>query len=605
MEIKSKEINNYFYGDFIKKERIKLGLSQKDLALKLSLSFQAISKYERGEVNIDISLIGKLSKIFHIDVESFIKKEEKWNNDLSINYEFNEKRFAYSLKYLREKHMISQKDLAKEVNISQFRINKIENSTSLIRLDEFIKLANYFNIDISHFYYGLNGNNKELNNNSNNINGDNNNNNINKDTINNTNIPIKLPIYKKYPYLISLFSFLLIGLLLSSVILPTSIYLNNKNNNESYIKYIYEFNDDEIVIKGIDYLNSKNIDKLDSLYIPSIIDNYKVIGIKENSFNNLENIKNVVIEENIEYIEDYAFNNLVNLVNIYLPSSLSIYNNFAFNNIPNLKSIEVDENNPYFKSFNNDLYSKDLKRLYKVSLKDDDEEYEYNLLNGVEVISSNAFDSLANLVKINFSSSIKKVESNAFINLKDLKEVSFNEGLLFLDFASFLSCNNKDFDYIYLPSSLTTINEGNPFLHMPNLKNIEVDKYNKSFMMKDNLLLSKDLSSLYCYIENEYSLIKERIPSFINKIYSGSINSLSNVDSLVLPSSISLLDNYSIQNNTSLKSIYIEEGASNFLNEAITNCFNLSVYLEENSLPSSFSKDFYNGEIVYGVDIPY
>ncbi len=603
MEIKSKEINNYFYGDFIKKERIKLGLSQKDLALKLSLSFQAISKYEKGEVNIDISLIGKLSKIFHIDVESFIKKEEKWNNDLSIKYEFNEKRFAYSLKYLREKHMISQKDLAKEVDISQFRINKIENNTSLIRLDEFIKLANYFNIDISHFYYGINDKNNELNNSINSI--SNSNNIINKNTINNSNPPIKSPIYKKYPYLISLFSFLLIGLLLSSVILPTSIYLNNKNNNESYIKYSYEFNDDGIVIKGIDYLNSKNIDKLDSLYIPSFIDNYKVIGIKENSFTNLENIKNVVIEENIEYIEDYAFNNLVNLTSIYLPSSLSIYYNFAFNNIPNLKSIEVDENNPHFKSLNNDLYSKDLKRLYKVSLKKDNEEYEYNLLNGVEVISSNAFDSLANLVKINFSSSLKKVDSNAFMNLKDLKEVNFNEGLLFLDFASFLNCNNKDFDYIYLPSSLTTINEGNPFLHMPNLKNIEVDKYNKSFMMKDNLLLSKDLSSLYFYIENEYSLAKEKIPPFINTIYSGAINSLSNVDSLVLPSSISLLDNYSIQNNTSLKSIYIEEGASNFLNEAITNCFNLSVYLEENSLPSSFSKDFYNGEIVYGIDIPY
>lgn len=32
--------NDYFYGDFIKKERLKHGLSQKDLASSLSVSFK-------------------------------------------------------------------------------------------------------------------------------------------------------------------------------------------------------------------------------------------------------------------------------------------------------------------------------------------------------------------------------------------------------------------------------------------------------------------------------------------------------------------------------------------------------------------------------------
>ena len=127
--MKKENNNDYFYGDFIKKERLRLGLSQKDLALSLSVSFQAISKYEKGEIHLDISLISKLCNIFHIDLDSFINKKEEWNNDFSISHNFDSKKFAYTLIYLREKNMISQKSLANELNISPSRLNKIENVT--------------------------------------------------------------------------------------------------------------------------------------------------------------------------------------------------------------------------------------------------------------------------------------------------------------------------------------------------------------------------------------------------------------------------------------------------------------------------------------------
>ena len=96
------------------------------------------------------------------------------------------------------------------------------------------------------------------------------------------------------------------------------------------------------------------------------------------------------------------------------------------------------------------------------------------------------------------------------------------------------------------------------------------------------------------------------MPTFIETLTKGSINVLDdNINELVIPSNISYVDSFSIQNISSLDYIYIEEGSSNFKKNAITNMDKDTVVaLEESSLPSSFDESFYEGKVIYGVDIP-
>lgn len=66
------------FGSFIKKKRIEIGLTQKQLALKLYVSESTISKWEKNKARPDISMISELSNILHVsEHELLIASEDK------------------------------------------------------------------------------------------------------------------------------------------------------------------------------------------------------------------------------------------------------------------------------------------------------------------------------------------------------------------------------------------------------------------------------------------------------------------------------------------------------------------------------------------------
>lgn len=81
-------INNSDFGDKIKELRKKNNLTQKELADKLNVTYQAVSKWERGENYPDLIIIKEISKIFNIDINELmdleVNKENKNNNILIL-----------------------------------------------------------------------------------------------------------------------------------------------------------------------------------------------------------------------------------------------------------------------------------------------------------------------------------------------------------------------------------------------------------------------------------------------------------------------------------------------------------------------------------------
>lgn len=69
-------------GNRIKTEREKLSMSQDELAQKMDISRQAISKWETGSSYPDIEKILKLSEIFNLSLDELVKGDKNFQENL-------------------------------------------------------------------------------------------------------------------------------------------------------------------------------------------------------------------------------------------------------------------------------------------------------------------------------------------------------------------------------------------------------------------------------------------------------------------------------------------------------------------------------------------
>ena len=154
---------------------------------------------------------------------------------------------------------------------------------------------------------------------------------------------------------------------------------------------------------SISYLvNNDNSYKLIDLFggeIPSTLKTLKILGGTSINVGSLEGINSVE--------------------NIYIGSSISHIDEGAFIDGENITNILVDENNKYYKSISNVIYSKDDKLLlYYASRKTNEE---FNVSGNVLKIAKHAFKDNPFIKTINLNYGIKEIHFNAFHNLSNLK----------------------------------------------------------------------------------------------------------------------------------------------------------------------------------------
>lgn len=70
-------MNQEKIGQFIKNIRKENKLTQKELADKLGVTYQAVSKWENGKNVPDISIIKEMSKMFNVDIDEILDGEKK------------------------------------------------------------------------------------------------------------------------------------------------------------------------------------------------------------------------------------------------------------------------------------------------------------------------------------------------------------------------------------------------------------------------------------------------------------------------------------------------------------------------------------------------
>ena len=77
-------------GEKLKVVRNKIGMSQNEVAENLRISRQTVSKWENNVCLPDLENFQKICKLYKIDVNTILEKEEenKDNNEIIINYSY-------------------------------------------------------------------------------------------------------------------------------------------------------------------------------------------------------------------------------------------------------------------------------------------------------------------------------------------------------------------------------------------------------------------------------------------------------------------------------------------------------------------------------------
>lgn len=78
-------LNSIKVGHFIMNKRKSLGLTQQQLADKLNISFQAISKWENGTAYPNIEILRDLATVLDISVDEILAGSERNVEDLSYS----------------------------------------------------------------------------------------------------------------------------------------------------------------------------------------------------------------------------------------------------------------------------------------------------------------------------------------------------------------------------------------------------------------------------------------------------------------------------------------------------------------------------------------
>ena len=127
--------------------RKKAGLSQAEVAAKLSLSRQAVSKWESGKGLPSLITYSVLSTLYDVSIDLLLLGEEIVEPiDLPAT---NGKNFPEALREVRRHRKISQEAMAQSLSVSRQSVSKWESGKAEPDADHLIALAKLLDVSLS------------------------------------------------------------------------------------------------------------------------------------------------------------------------------------------------------------------------------------------------------------------------------------------------------------------------------------------------------------------------------------------------------------------------------------------------------------------------
>lgn len=331
----------------------------------------------------------------------------------------------------------------------------------------------------------------------------------------------------------------------------TEMWLDGEENG---FQYSIQLNYGYVVI------NSCDADKTGVVEIPSEISGNPVTTIRRGAFTGCGEtdeatathgysgcgITEIIIPDSVTTIEDFAFQDCESLTKIHFPAGLKDFygteNNRSYGECigydswvkgcDSLKELTISENNPYFKSVNGIIYSKDGKTIGPVPPAVSFDSINFD---GISVIGAFAFSGRENQMSdIEIPSHITFIGDYAFCdyggygkNYEGTVNIKLNQGLTSIGDYAFAKIHCLE--EINLPDSVTSIGKG-AFSSDDRLKSIAIPP--KVTVISDELF------------QGCYNLTSVKLPEGITEIGEYAFHGPFNLISIDLPSTLKKIDDY-------------------------------------------------------------
>lgn len=224
--------------------------------------------------------------------------------------------------------------------------------------------------------------------------------------------------------------------------------------------------------------------------VPEVWNGEPVTTIGSFAFSDCSSLVVVAFPNTITTVEYGIFRYCSSLVSFNIPASLTNLGDDLIGGCYSLTSIDVDENNPYFSSFEGAVFNKGKT---EILICPTGRTGNYVIPNGVEKIGRWAFCTCDNLTNIVIPNTVTTIENYAFYMCTKIVSFTIPNSVTNIEECVFSHC--YALESITIPSSVVSI--GNQvFLNCRNLSSINVDSANQHYFARDNVLLTKDKSIL-------------------------------------------------------------------------------------------------------------
>ena len=221
-------------------------------------------------------------------------------------------------------------------------------------------------------------------------------------------------------------------------------------------------------------LGELNGSDISGLPVENITLNNGIETIGERAFQDMNNLKTIIIPDSVTSIEDNAFNNCSVLTNLVLPDSITTIGNAAFSGCTSLEKIVLPSKltslgNVAFGGCNAEIiFPSSLKSIPELG---SNAVKKVTIPEGVETIGYQAFCSCSNLTEITLPSTITSIESEAFSGT-GITAFNYPQNITNIPNGAFQNTNLTEFS---VPEKVTEIDD-NAFYNCYDLTKISIPK---------------------------------------------------------------------------------------------------------------------------------
>jgi len=228
-------------------------------------------------------------------------------------------------------------------------------------------------------------------------------------------------------------------------------------------------------------------------------------------------LKEIKLSESLKYIGNFAFGSDSLLTSITIPASVEYISYYAFRYCSSLEAINVNSGNEYY-SDNGEavLYTKNEEYLVLYPPAKQDKTY-------------------------SVASNCKTIGTSSFRYANSLESVILPEGLDSIGRWAFMNCSSiKQLD---LPASLSYFADGSVFYKCASLATVTLPESNTNYVVDNNVIFSKDKTTLVAYAPNN-SLTSYEIPESVDTILWEAFFWPQNLKKVTIPASVNSIDGY-------------------------------------------------------------